>query len=66
MLIYMGFSVLPDSHRYCETKSLQGLWARGFMSYDCYKAILAALHVVDPLTENNQDRLGSCVTLWTT
>ena len=36
LLIYMGFSVLPDSHRYWGTKSLQGSWARGFMSRDRY------------------------------
>ncbi|XP_067099761.1 piggyBac transposable element-derived protein 4-like isoform X1 [Osmerus mordax] len=57
LLIYMGFSVLPDSHRHWGTKSLQGSWARGFMSRDRFKAILAALHVVDPLKEDNQDRL---------
>ncbi|XP_051575096.1 piggyBac transposable element-derived protein 3-like isoform X1 [Myxocyprinus asiaticus] len=57
LLIYMGFSILPDSHRHWGTKSLQGSWARGFMSRDRYKALLAALLVVDPTTEDNQDRL---------
>ena len=57
LLIYMGFSILPDSHRHWGTKTLQGSWARGFMSRDRYKALLAALHVVDPATEDNQDRL---------
>ncbi|XP_051507975.1 piggyBac transposable element-derived protein 3-like isoform X1 [Myxocyprinus asiaticus] len=57
LLIYMGFSILPDSHCHWGTKSLQGSWARGFISRDRYKALLAALHVVDPTTEDNQDRL---------
>ncbi|KAJ8349353.1 hypothetical protein SKAU_G00244830 [Synaphobranchus kaupii] len=57
LLIYMGFHVLPDMHRYWGTKSLQGSWARSFMSRDRFKALLAALHVVDPATEDNQDRL---------
>ncbi|XP_051956388.1 piggyBac transposable element-derived protein 4-like isoform X2 [Xyrauchen texanus] len=57
LLIYMGLSILPDSHRHWGTKSLQGSWARGFMSRNRYKAIFAALHVVDPTTENNQDCL---------
>ncbi|XP_051534231.1 uncharacterized protein LOC127429313 [Myxocyprinus asiaticus] len=57
LLIYMGFSILPDSHRHWGIKSLQGSWARGFMLRDRYKALLAALHVVDPTTEDNQDRI---------
>ncbi|KAJ8349612.1 hypothetical protein SKAU_G00247420 [Synaphobranchus kaupii] len=57
LLIYMGFHVLPDMHRYWGTKSLQGSWARSFMSRDRFKALLAARHVVDPATEDNQDRL---------
>ncbi|XP_048104132.1 piggyBac transposable element-derived protein 3-like [Alosa alosa] len=57
LIIYMGFTSLPNIHRYWGTKSLQGSWAKLFMSRNRFKALLAALHVVDPATENNQDRL---------
>ena len=57
LLIYMGFAGLPDIHRNWGIKSLQGSWARSFMSRDRFKALLAALHVVDPATEDNHDRL---------
>ncbi|XP_041961435.1 piggyBac transposable element-derived protein 4-like [Alosa sapidissima] len=57
LLIYMGLTSLPDVGRYWGTKSLQGSWAKMFMSRNRFKALLAALHVVDPTTENNSDRL---------
>ncbi|XP_062848170.1 piggyBac transposable element-derived protein 4-like [Trichomycterus rosablanca] len=57
LLIYMGFTSLHSIHRYWGTKSLQGSWAKLFMSRDRFKELMAALHVVDPATENNLDRL---------
>ncbi|KAJ8356795.1 hypothetical protein SKAU_G00195890 [Synaphobranchus kaupii] len=58
LLIYMGFTHLPDMSRYWGTNSLQGSWARAFMSRNRFKSLLAALHIVDPATEDNQDRLA--------
>lgn len=57
LLIYMEFIELPDFHRYWGTKSPQGSWARDFMLLNHFKALLAALHVVDPATEDNTDGL---------
>jgi hypothetical protein len=43
---------------YWSTKTLyHGLWARSIMSRDRFKALLAMLHVVEPCTDNEQDKL---------
>ncbi|XP_071372964.1 piggyBac transposable element-derived protein 4-like [Centroberyx affinis] len=57
LLVYMGFTHLPDVKRYWGTKPLQGSWSKMFMSRNRFKSLLAALHIVDPASEDNQDRL---------
>ncbi|XP_066567847.1 uncharacterized protein LOC136755273 isoform X2 [Amia ocellicauda] len=59
LIIYMGLVRLPDIHRYWSTAPLHhGLWARSFMSRNRYQGILNALHLVNPETENPNDRLN--------
>jgi len=58
LLIYMGLVNVATFHRYWSTKSLyHGLWARSIMSRDRFKALLAVLHIVDPNTEDERDKL---------
>ena len=50
-------------HRYWSTKSLyNGLWAREFMGRDRFKALMAMLHIVDPLAENEKEKLSKIST----
>ncbi|KAK1152068.1 piggyBac transposable element-derived protein 4-like [Acipenser oxyrinchus oxyrinchus] len=58
LIIYMGIVRLPDLHRYWSPASCRhGLWARAFMTRDRFESVMAALHIVDPDAENNEDRL---------
>ena len=58
LIIYMGFVKLPDIERYWSTEPpYHGLWARRFMTRKRFQAILSFLHVVNPDTEDPQDRL---------
>lgn len=58
LILYCGLITVSSFSRYWSTKTLyHGLWARSIMSRDRFKALLAMLHVVDPCTENQQDKL---------
>ena len=59
MLIYFGVvKVGGNVDRYWGTKTLlHGLWARAIMPRLRFRAIMALLHVVDPGTENPDDKL---------
>ena len=59
LLIYFGLvKVVGDVDKYWSVKSLyHGLWAREIMSRTRYKALMALLHVVDPATETEGDKL---------
>jgi len=58
LILYCGLVNVSSFHRYWSTKTLyHGLWARVMMSRDRFKAVMAMLHVVDPLTENPADKL---------
>ena len=58
LLIYQGL-VRVNTFTHCwSTKSLHhGLWARIFMPCECFKSLLAILHVVDPFTEDPAKKL---------
>ena len=59
LLIYFGLvKVVGNVEKYWSKKSLyNGLWARAIMSRDRFKALMALLHVVDPATEVQGDKL---------
>ena len=59
LLIYFGLvKVVGDVDKYWSIRSLyHGLWARVIMSRARFKAIMALLHVVDPATETEGDKL---------
>ena len=59
LMIYFGLvKVSSDIQKYWSTKSLyHGLWARGIMSRDRFKALMGFLHVVDPGNETPGDKL---------
>ena len=58
IIIYFGLVNVSTSHRYWSVKSLyHGLWARRIMSRERYKALMAMLHIVDPNSEDPQDKL---------
>ena len=59
MLIYFGVvKVGGNVDRYWGTKTLlHGLWARAIIPRLRFRAIMALLHVVDPGTENPDDKL---------
>ena len=58
LILYCGLVKVSAFHRYWSTKSLyHGLWARAIMSRDRFKALIGMLHVVDPATEDEQDKL---------
>lgn len=58
LIMYCGLVRVSSFHRYWSTKSLyHGLWARSIMSRDRFKALIGMLHVVDPATEDEQDKL---------
>ena len=58
-VIYMGFVILPNVDCYWSVASLyQGNWARRFIpSRDRFKSILSFLHVVNPNSEDREDKL---------
>ena len=59
LLIYFGVvHVRGDVAKNWSTKTLyHGLWACAFMTRNCFSAILAMFHVVDPATETPGDKL---------
>ena len=58
-LLYQGLVRVSTFYRYSSTKSLyNGLWAREFMDRDRFKALMAMLHIVDPLAENEKEKLS--------
>ena len=58
LLIYQGVTRVPTFHKYWSTQSLyHGLWARVFLTRDRFKALLGMLHLVDPGSEQQGDRL---------
>lgn len=58
LIMYCGLVTVSSFHRYWSTKSLyHGLWARSIMARDRFKALMGVLHVVDPGTEDEADKL---------
>lgn len=58
LVLYCGLVTVSSFHRYWSTKTLyHGLWARSIMGRDRFKALMGMLHVVDPATEDEQDKL---------
>lgn len=58
LVLYCGLVNVSSFHRYWSTKTLyHGLWARSIMSRDRFKALMAVFHVVDPATEDENDKL---------
>lgn len=61
LLVYQGIVKVRGYEQYWSTKPLyHGLWARSTMSQKRFKALLAFLHVVDPLTEKDGNKLKKC------
>ena len=53
-----GLVDVASFQRYWSTMTLyHGLWARSIMSRNRFKAIMGMLHVVDPFTEDDKDKL---------
>ena len=65
LLIYFGLvRVDTRTENYWSTKTIyHGLWARKIMSRDCYKSLMAFLHVVDPTIEIPGEKLCKIATL---
>ena len=63
LLIYFGFvNVKGSADLYWSTQTLfHGLWARSFMSRMRFRALMALLHVVDPLNEPAGNKLRKVV-----
>ena len=63
ILIHFGVvHVRGDVQKNWSTKTLShGLWARAILSRTRYSTILAMLHVVDPATEDPQNKLRKVV-----
>ena len=59
LLIYFGLvKVVGDVEKYWSTQTLyHGLWARKFTPRLRYKALMAFLHIVDPLNEDANNKL---------
>ena len=58
LILYCGLVEVGSIDRYWSIESIyHGLWARRFMSRDRFKALMSMLHVVDPATEDEQDKL---------
>jgi hypothetical protein len=58
-LVYAGLiKIDSDIENYWSVKTLyHGLWAREIISRFRYKAVMAFLHVVDPVTEDSSNKL---------
>ena len=64
IVMYCGLVTVSSFHRYWSTKTLShGLWARSIMSRDRFKALMGMLHIVDPSTEDERDKLRKVRTL---
>ena len=58
LILYCGLVPVGYFPLYWSTKTLyHGLWARSIMSRDRFKALMGMLHVVDPATEDEHDKL---------
>ena len=58
LIFYCGLVKVSSFNCYWSIKSLyHGLWARSIMSRDSFKALIGMLNVVDPGTEDEQDKL---------
>ena len=59
LLIYFGLlKVVGDVDKYWSVKTLyHGLWAREIMPRTRFKALMALLHVANPATETERDKL---------
>ena len=58
LLVYQGIVKVPRYEQYWSTKTLyHALWARSIMSQKRFNALLAFLHVVDPFTEKDGEKL---------
>ncbi|XP_048575717.1 piggyBac transposable element-derived protein 4-like [Nematostella vectensis] len=58
LILYCGLVNVSSFHRYWNTKTLyHGLWARAIMARDRFKALMAMLHVVNQIEEDDQDKL---------
>ena len=58
IIIYFGLVKLSNTERYWSIKSLyHGLWARAIMCRLRFKALMSVIHIVDPTTEDKDDKL---------
>ena len=58
IIIYFGLVKVNKTYRYWSVKTIyHGLWARQIMSRERFKPLMGVLHVVDPNTENPQEKL---------
>ena len=58
LLIYDGIVNIPTHERYWSTKTLyHSLWALEMLLLKKFKALLAMIHVVDPISEKEDDKL---------
>ena len=58
ILIYFGLVEVGNADRYWSVKTpYHGLWAHAILSRTRFKALMAALHVVDPAAETPGDKL---------
>ena len=58
IILYFGVVNVSSFHRYWSTKALyHGLSSREIMKRDRFKALMGMLHVVDPNTEDEHDKL---------
>ena len=58
IMIYFGLVKVNTTYRYWSVKTIyHGLWARQIMSRERFNALMGVLHVVDPNTENPQEKL---------
>ena len=58
LLLYQGLVRVSSFKSYWSTKYLyHGFWARDFMSRNRYSALMSMIHIVDPSTENKEDKL---------
>ena len=58
LIIYFGLVTVRSFQHFWSTKTLyNGLWGRSMMSQRRFKALMGMLHVVDPTTEDPEDKL---------
>ena len=58
IILYFGLVHVNTFQDYWSTKTLyHGLWARTFLSRLRFKSLMATLHIVDPSSEDEEDKL---------